>query len=102
MPYQNIKELADLVSRGEGSLVASVVKNNDENIEQIIQKIAPWHGRVHVLDAESAKESTGHGSPLPHLVHGGPGRAGGGEELGVFARLNIICSAQQFKALQTV
>ncbi len=82
MPYQNIEELADLVSRGEGSLVASVVKNNDENIEQIIQKIAPWHGRVHVLDAESAKESTGHGSPLPHLVHGGPGRAGGGEELG--------------------
>lgn len=82
MPYQNIEELADLVSRGEGSLVASVVKNNDENIEQIIQKIAPWHGRVHILDAESAKESTGHGSPLPHLVHGGPGRAGGGEELG--------------------
>jgi oxepin-CoA hydrolase/3-oxo-5,6-dehydrosuberyl-CoA semialdehyde dehydrogenase len=102
MPYQNIEELADLVSRGEGSLVASVVKNNDENIEQIIQKIAPWHGRVHVLDAESAKESTGHGSPLPHLVHGGPGRAGGGEELGGIRALNIICSALQFKVLQTV
>ncbi|PKF34856.1 phenylacetic acid degradation bifunctional protein PaaZ [Acinetobacter proteolyticus] len=82
MPYQSIDELADLVARGEGSLVASVVKNSDENIELIIQKIAPWHGRVHVLDEESAKESTGHGSPLPHLVHGGPGRAGGGEELG--------------------
>lgn len=82
MPYQSIDELADLVARGEGSLVASVVKNVDENIEQIIQKIAPWHGRVHILDEESAKESTGHGSPLPHLVHGGPGRAGGGEELG--------------------
>ncbi|NIE95408.1 phenylacetic acid degradation bifunctional protein PaaZ [Acinetobacter sp. Tr-809] len=82
MPYQSIDELADLVARGEGSLVASVVKNTHENIEQIIQKIAPWHGRVHILDEESAKESTGHGSPLPHLVHGGPGRAGGGEELG--------------------
>ncbi|MEN5171246.1 phenylacetic acid degradation bifunctional protein PaaZ [Acinetobacter higginsii] len=82
MPYQSIDELADLVARGEGSLVASVVKNRDENIELIIQKIAPWHGRVHILDEESAKESTGHGSPLPHLVHGGPGRAGGGEELG--------------------
>ncbi|EOR07512.1 phenylacetic acid degradation bifunctional protein PaaZ [Acinetobacter sp. ANC 3926] len=82
MPYQSIDELTDLVARGEGSLVASVVKNSDENIELIIQKIAPWHGRVHILDEESAKESTGHGSPLPHLVHGGPGRAGGGEELG--------------------
>ncbi|ENX56962.1 MULTISPECIES: phenylacetic acid degradation bifunctional protein PaaZ [Acinetobacter] len=82
MPYQSIDELADLVARGEGSLVASVIKNSDENIELIIQKIAPWHGRVHILDEESAKESTGHGSPLPHLVHGGPGRAGGGEELG--------------------
>ncbi|WP_151717150.1 phenylacetic acid degradation bifunctional protein PaaZ [Acinetobacter sp. TUM15071] len=82
MPYQSIDELADLVARGEGSLVASVVKNTHENIEQIIQKIAPWHGRVHILDEESAKESTGHGSPLPHLIHGGPGRAGGGEELG--------------------
>ena len=82
MPYQNIQELADLVSRGEGSLVASVVRNVDQNIEQIIAKIAPWHGRVHILDAQSAKESTGHGSPLPYLVHGGPGRAGGGEELG--------------------
>ncbi|TCM62686.1 oxepin-CoA hydrolase/3-oxo-5,6-dehydrosuberyl-CoA semialdehyde dehydrogenase [Acinetobacter calcoaceticus] len=82
MPYQNLAELADLVARGEGSLVASVVKNSDENVEQIVQHIAPWHGRVHILDEESAKESTGHGSPLPHLVHGGPGRAGGGEELG--------------------
>ena len=82
MPYQSIDGLADLVARGEGSLVASVIKNSDENIELIIQKIAPWHGRVHILDEESAKESTGHGSPLPHLVHGGPGRAGGGEELG--------------------
>lgn len=82
MPYENLTELADLVARGEGSLVASIVRNSDENIESVVAKIAPWHGRVHILDAESAKESTGHGSPLPYLVHGGPGRAGGGEELG--------------------
>ncbi|MHA3116154.1 phenylacetic acid degradation bifunctional protein PaaZ [Acinetobacter sp. ANC 4635] len=82
MPYQSIEQLANLVARGEGSLVASIVKNSDENIEILVQKIAPWHGRLHILDEESAKESTGHGSPLPHLVHGGPGRAGGGEELG--------------------
>ena len=82
MPYADLAQLADLVARGEGSLVASIVRNSDENIEQLLGKIAPWHGRVHILDAESAKESTGHGSPLPLLVHGGPGRAGGGEELG--------------------
>ncbi|WP_407595247.1 phenylacetic acid degradation bifunctional protein PaaZ [Acinetobacter lwoffii] len=82
MPYTDLAQLADLVARGEGSLVASIVRNTDENIEQLLSKIAPWHGRVHILDAESAKESTGHGSPLPLLVHGGPGRAGGGEELG--------------------
>lgn len=82
MPYSNLQDLAGLVAKGEGSLVASVVRNADENVEQIIAKIAPWHGRVHVLDAENAKESTGHGSPLPLLIHGGPGRAGGGEELG--------------------
>lgn len=82
MPYDNLPQLAGLVARGEGSLVASVVRDCNQNIEQLIAKIAPWHGRVHVLDEESAKESTGHGSPLPHLVHGGPGRAGGGEELG--------------------
>ncbi|MEK5770653.1 phenylacetic acid degradation bifunctional protein PaaZ [Acinetobacter variabilis] len=82
MPYSDLPQLATLVARGEGSLVASIVRNHDENIEQLLSKIAPWHGRVHILDRESAKESTGHGSPLPLLVHGGPGRAGGGEELG--------------------
>lgn len=82
LPYDNVDELADLVALGEGSLVASIIKNIDENIEYLVQKIAPWHGRLHVLDEHSAKESTGHGSPLPYLIHGGPGRAGGGEELG--------------------
>ena len=82
MPYSDLPQLATLVARGEGNLVASIVRNHDENIEQLLSKIAPWHGRVHILDRESAKESTGHGSPLPLLVHGGPGRAGGGEELG--------------------
>ena len=82
MPYSDLDELGALVARGEGSLVASIVRNTDENIEPVLKKIAPWHGRVHILDSESARESTGHGSPLPLLIHGGPGRAGGGEELG--------------------
>lgn len=82
MPYSDLDELGNLVARGEGSLVASIVRNTDENIEALLKKIAPWHGRIHILDSDSARESTGHGSPLPLLVHGGPGRAGGGEELG--------------------
>ncbi|WP_111884664.1 phenylacetic acid degradation bifunctional protein PaaZ [Acinetobacter sp. CFCC 11171] len=82
MPYSTERELATLVAKGEGSLVASIVRNADENIESLVAKIAPWHGRLHILDTESSRESTGHGSPLPLLVHGGPGRAGGGEELG--------------------
>lgn len=82
MPYSDQAELGALVARGEGSLVASIVRNADENIEALLKRIAPWHGRVHILDSESARESTGHGSPIPLLVHGGPGRAGGGEELG--------------------
>ena len=82
MPYSTESELATLVAKGEGSLVASIVRNADENIESLVAKIAPWHGRLHILDTESSRESTGHGSPLPLLVHGGPGRAGGGEELG--------------------
>ena len=82
MPYSTEADLATLVARGEGSLVASIVRNTDENIESLVAIIAPWHGRLHILDSQSAGESTGHGSPLPLLVHGGPGRAGGGEELG--------------------
>lgn len=82
IPFRSLTQLTDLVAQGEGSLVASIVRNTDESIESLLSKIAPWHGRVHILDAECAKESTGHGSPLPLLVHGGPGRAGGGEELG--------------------
>ena len=56
MPYSDLPQLATLVARGEGSLVASIVRNHDENIEQLLSKIAPWHGRVHILDRESAKE----------------------------------------------
>lgn len=82
MPYQSLDQLADLVARGEGSLVASIVRNTDSQIEALLAAVAPWHGRVHILDQQTVKESTGHGSPLPYLVHGGPGRAGGGEELG--------------------
>jgi oxepin-CoA hydrolase / 3-oxo-5,6-dehydrosuberyl-CoA semialdehyde dehydrogenase len=82
MPYDSIPEVVELAARGQGSLVGSVVTGDAEVARQIVLGVAPWHGRLLVLDADDAEESTGHGSPLPMLVHGGPGRAGGGEELG--------------------
>lgn len=80
--YDDTPDLFDLVARGKGSLVASLVTRDSAIAREIVLGAAPYHGRILVLNNEDAKESTGHGSPLPVLVHGGPGRAGGGEELG--------------------
>ena len=82
MPYGDTGEAVDLAALGRGSLVGSVVTRDDGEAAQIVLGTAAWHGRMLVLNRDCAKESTGHGSPLPMLVHGGPGRAGGGEELG--------------------
>ena len=82
MPYEDTDEALALAARGRGSLVATLVTKTPELAARMVPQMATWHGRVHVLDAEAAPESTGHGSPLPMLKHGGPGRAGGGEELG--------------------
>ncbi|MBO0774911.1 MAG: phenylacetic acid degradation bifunctional protein PaaZ [Actinobacteria bacterium] len=82
LPYTSAEEAVALAARGRGSLVGSVVTGDAEFAREIVLGAAPWHGRLLVLDTDDAKESTGHGSPLPQLVHGGPGRAGGGEEMG--------------------
>ena len=82
MPYGDSGEAAHLAGLGRGSLVGSVVSYDDRETAEIIHAAAAFHGRMLVLNRDCAKESTGHGSPLPMLVHGGPGRAGGGEELG--------------------
>ena len=82
MPYETTAEAVALARRGGGSLVASVFTDDSEFARDAVIGIAPWHGRVMLGNRLSAKSSTGHGSPLPMLVHGGPGRAGGGEELG--------------------
>ncbi|MFD0683480.1 phenylacetic acid degradation bifunctional protein PaaZ [Actinomadura fibrosa] len=82
LPYDGLDEATRLAARGKGSLVASVATHDPDVARSVVLGLAPWHGRVLVLDRDDAKESTGHGSPLPVLVHGGPGRAGGGEELG--------------------
>jgi oxepin-CoA hydrolase/3-oxo-5,6-dehydrosuberyl-CoA semialdehyde dehydrogenase len=82
MPYEMAEEAVALARRGRGSLVSSLFTNDVDVAAEIGHGLAPWHGRVLIANRTSAKSSTGHGSPLPTLLHGGPGRAGGGEELG--------------------
>jgi oxepin-CoA hydrolase/3-oxo-5,6-dehydrosuberyl-CoA semialdehyde dehydrogenase len=82
MEYSGASEVIELAARGLGSLAGSVVTGDAGFARDVVLGIAPWHGRLLVLDTDDAAESTGHGSPLPALLHGGPGRAGGGEELG--------------------
>ncbi|MCK9871906.1 phenylacetic acid degradation bifunctional protein PaaZ [Nocardiopsis dassonvillei] len=80
--YDGVAEAVELAARGSGSLVGSLVTRDPDVAREVVLGLAPWHGRILVLNRDDAKESTGHGSPLPVLVHGGPGRAGGGEEMG--------------------
>jgi oxepin-CoA hydrolase/3-oxo-5,6-dehydrosuberyl-CoA semialdehyde dehydrogenase len=82
MPYKNVSDAVSLVNRGNGSLVMSLFTHDPAIAREMVTGSAAFHGRLLVVDRDCAKESTGHGSPLPALVHGGPGRAGGGEEMG--------------------
>lgn len=82
LPYKDIHEAIEIVKLGQGSLVGSVFTSDNNFGKDIFFATASYHGRMLIINKESAKESTGHGSPMPQLVHGGPGRAGGGEELG--------------------
>ncbi len=82
MPYKNMDEAIELSRMGKGSLVSSIVTADDQIAKAYVLGAASMHGRILILNADCAKESTGHGSPMPMLVHGGPGRAGGGEEMG--------------------
>ncbi len=82
MPYKSLDEAVKLAQMGKGSLVSSIATYDDKIAREYVVNAASHHGRILVLNRENAKESTGHGSPLPTLVHGGPGRAGGGEEMG--------------------
>jgi len=82
MPYKGMDEAIELANMGKGSLVCSIVTANDAIAKEFVMGAAANHGRILILNADCAKESTGHGSPMPLLTHGGPGRAGGGEEMG--------------------
>jgi oxepin-CoA hydrolase/3-oxo-5,6-dehydrosuberyl-CoA semialdehyde dehydrogenase len=80
--YRDVAHSIELAARGKGSLAGSIASFDLDFVREVVVGVAPWHGRLLVLDRDDAAESTGHGSPLPALVHGGPGRAGGGEEMG--------------------
>jgi oxepin-CoA hydrolase/3-oxo-5,6-dehydrosuberyl-CoA semialdehyde dehydrogenase len=82
MPYKKLDDAIELAKMGKGSLVSSIVTPNDKEATEYVVGAASMHGRILVLNKDCAKESTGHGSPMPLLTHGGPGRAGGGEEMG--------------------
>ncbi|TAL57971.1 MAG: phenylacetic acid degradation bifunctional protein PaaZ [Bacteroidetes bacterium] len=82
LPYKTIDDAIQLAKMGKGSLVSSIITADDKIAKQYVIGAASMHGRILILNADCAKESTGHGSPMPMLVHGGPGRAGGGEEMG--------------------
>jgi oxepin-CoA hydrolase / 3-oxo-5,6-dehydrosuberyl-CoA semialdehyde dehydrogenase len=82
MPYQSIDEAIELARMGKGSLVSSIITADPSVAKEFVLGASTLHGRILVLNNECVKESTGHGSPMPMLVHGGPGRAGGGEEMG--------------------
>ena len=82
MPYKNLDEAVKIVELGKGSLVTSIITNDDKLAREFVTEAAHMNGRILVLNERCAKESTGHGSPMPLLTHGGPGRAGGGEEMG--------------------
>jgi oxepin-CoA hydrolase/3-oxo-5,6-dehydrosuberyl-CoA semialdehyde dehydrogenase len=97
LAYADTTQAIDLARRGRGSLCGSVFTADDREAREIVLGTAPWHGRLMLMNRYSAAESTGHGSPLPNLVHGGPGRAGGGEELG---GLRAIKHYMQRTALQ--
>jgi oxepin-CoA hydrolase/3-oxo-5,6-dehydrosuberyl-CoA semialdehyde dehydrogenase len=82
MPYRDNEQAMSLLNKADGSLVASIITHNADIAREYVLGSAAFHGRLYFNDRTSMDESTGHGSPLPHMVHGGPGRAGGGEELG--------------------
>jgi oxepin-CoA hydrolase / 3-oxo-5,6-dehydrosuberyl-CoA semialdehyde dehydrogenase len=82
MPYKTADQAIALANMGKGSLVSTICTHDPSTMRHYVLESAAFHGRIHILNRQSAKESTGHGSPMPMLVHGGPGRAGGGEEMG--------------------
>ena len=97
LPYHDLDSVIAAGARGGGSLAGSIVTHDPAVARRLIAGLAPWHGRLLVLDRHNAAESTGHGVAMPQMMHGGPGRAGGGEELG---GLRALTHYMQYTAVQ--
>ncbi|MFI1049853.1 hypothetical protein ACH4U3_29460 [Streptomyces griseoruber] len=97
LAYRDTAHAADLLARGRGSLAASLVSDDVPWTTSLVTETAAWHGRLHLLDSVTMGRTTGHGSPLPALRHGGPGRAGGGSEM---AGLRGVLDLMQRTAVQ--
>ena len=89
LPYQDVEEALHIARLGHGSLVASIFSADPQVIERVALELASSHGRVHAVSAEVARAQTGHGNVMPMSLHGGPGRAGGGQELGGLRALHF-------------
>lgn len=100
MPYKNLEEAIELSKKGNGSLCSSIVTADNKIATTYVIGAAPYHGRILILNAECAKESTGHGSPLPLLVHGGPAVPAVVKKWVAFVALNIICSGSLYRDRQ--
>ena len=98
MPYASVDEAIALAKLGKGSLVGSLFTANDDVARQVALGTAAYHGRLMLVNRHSAKESTGHGSPLPHLVHGGPGAPAAARRWAACAACCTTCSARPFRA----
>lgn len=102
IPYDDVDDAVAIAARGRGSLAGSVVTDDDAVAAKLVAGLAPWHGRLLVLNSHNAGESTGHGAAIPHAIHGGPGRAGGGEELGALRGMHhhlartAVCGTPEF------
>lgn len=82
IPYDDLEGVIEGIGLGRGSLTGSIYSNNAEEIRTVVSAVATWHGRINLINARAVPDNTGHGNVMPQMVHGGPGRAGGGEELG--------------------
>jgi oxepin-CoA hydrolase/3-oxo-5,6-dehydrosuberyl-CoA semialdehyde dehydrogenase len=98
MPYADLEDAVQLCNRGHGSLVMSLFTHDPEVARDVVLGAGAYHGRILISDRDCAKESTGHGSPLPNLIHGGPGRAGAAKRWAGSGACSTTCSAPPCRA----
>ncbi|MGA8706917.1 MAG: hypothetical protein WB646_08005, partial [Steroidobacteraceae bacterium] len=97
LPYSDLAQAAEAIRKGQGSLVASLFTGDPDVAKRVVYELGSTHGRLHIVSAAVAKAQTGHGNVMPMSIHGGPGRAGGGQELGGLRALNFY---HQLSAVQ--